>query len=182
MAVDPFLIAPYRWASDPAWAWWLGTSALCLWCTLVGELTLGVAYRVNQRFAKERAEEMVSRHNQAMAALRAGDKEIYTGANKLANEAFGKAFFLQMAMGMSSLWPAFFGAAWLQERFAGLLVPVPFLNVGVRWLAAYVVLYILSRILFSRYLKKRLPFFRQTAAMARSLSSKQRLDLLSHGE
>lgn len=32
--------------------------------------------------------------------------------NKLANEAFGRGFFLKAAMGMASLWPAFLAAAW----------------------------------------------------------------------
>ena len=168
--IDPFLIAPYRWLADSAWAWWLGTVVLCFWCTLLGEFTLGIVYRVNKRFIKERNEEMVMRHNQAMDALRSGDKEIYTGANKLASEAFGKGFFLQLAMGMSSLWPAFLGAAWLQERFAEVVVPVPLMGTGVNWLPAYVVLYILVRVLFSRYLKKRLPYFKQTAALAKSLA------------
>jgi hypothetical protein len=89
-----------------------------------------------------------------MNALKAGDKEVYTGANKLANDAFGRSFFLQLAMGMASLWPAFLGAAWLQARFQGVPVPVPFSDLQINWLPPYVVMYIVIRIAMSRLFKQ----------------------------
>ncbi len=147
------LIEPYRWIADPAWAWWLGTGLLCLWAVVVGDITYRVVSLINKRFVKERNQEMTSWQNRAMNALRAGNKEVYTGANKLATDAFGRSFFMQLAMGLSSLWPAFLGAAWLQLRFQGVPVLVPQTDWELRWLPVYVVMYILIRVSYSMLMK-----------------------------
>ena len=175
---DPVLIAPYRWFDDPAWALWTGTAILTVWCTLIGELTMGVALRLNWKFVRKRTSEMVRRHNQSVNALRAGDKELYSGFNKLANEAFGKSFFQNLAMGMGSLWPIFFAAAWLQERFLDVEFPVPGTPWYMPWTGAFAMLYILIRITFAKYLKKRLPFFKQTYRLTKLMAPKRRMDLL----
>jgi len=39
--------------------------------------------------------------------------------NRLANESFGRSFFLSAAMGMGALWPLFFAAGWLDLRYKG---------------------------------------------------------------
>jgi hypothetical protein len=148
--VDPVLIAPYRWPGDPTAGWWLGTVLLCLWCTLLGEATMALVFRINHRFVRRAADDVSRLQDQSFKALEAGDKEAYQGINKLANDAHGKAFFLQIAMGASSLWPAFFGAAWLVHRFSGLEVGVPFTPWAVAPLPAYVGLYVLERVAFSR--------------------------------
>ena len=147
------LIEPYRWIADPAWAWWVGTALLCFWAVVIGDITYRVVSLINKRFVKERNEEMMSWHRRAMNALKAGNKEVYTGANKLANDAFGRSFFMQLAMGLSSLWPAFLGAAWLQMRFQDVPVPVPYTDWALRWLPVYVVMYIVIRISYARLMK-----------------------------
>lgn len=174
---DQILIAPYTLISNPAWGWWLGTFVLSMWCALLGELTLAAAFRFNREHIRKVAADTARRHNQSINALKAGDGQAYKGINKLANEAFGKAFFLQMAMGMSSLWPPFLAAAWLEARFKGLEIPTPFGNWTVGYIPGFIVLYILGRLLFSR-IKRHLPFFRQTMALARSLAPAERLELL----
>ena len=113
--IDPFLIAPYRWLEDPHLGWWLGTFVLAIWAALFGEVTLAVAYRINRRAVKARLGETSFYHQRSINALKSGDKESYKAINRMANEAFGKSFFLMTAMGMSSLWPAFLAAAWLQK-------------------------------------------------------------------
>ncbi len=161
--IDAFLRAPYLWPLPPLAAFGLGTFLLAIWCAVLGELTIAVLYRVNAGYIARLAAEMRRRHRQSLNALKAGDKGAWRGINRLANEAFGKAFFLQLAMGASSLWPAFLAAAWLQQHFG----EVRFALWGWRFnfLPPYVALYILARIIFSR-LKRRLPFFRQTLALA----------------
>lgn len=158
--VDPVLIAPYRWPADPMTGWWLGTALLCLWCTLVGEATMALVFRVNRRFVQRAAQDVSRLQEQSFKALEAGDKASYKGINKLANDAHGKAFFLQIAMGASSLWPAFFGAAWLMHRFSDLGVLIPLTPWAVGPLPAYVALYLLVRVAFSRfkrYLRRQSP-------------------------
>jgi hypothetical protein len=176
-ALDALLIAPYRWLGDPSWGWWLGTFVLGLWASLLGEFTLAVLYRANHRRIRQVAVEVNQRHNQSIRALKAGDEKAYKGINKLANEAFGRAFFLQIAMGMSSLWPAFFAVAWLQARFSEIDIPVPLFGFGVNYVAGFIVCYLAARIIFSR-LKRHLPFFRQTLALVRRMSPEERMELL----
>ena len=154
---DVILIAPYRWVEDPVWAWWLGTFILAGWATLVGELTLAMVFHLNRRYVDEMNQEMQDRNRQAMNALRAGEKRIYKGLNELANEAFGKAFFLQIAMGASSLWPAFLAAGWLEMRFGDVPILLPVFSGEITYLAGFTVIYLFVRIGWVQ-LKKRLGF------------------------
>ena len=64
---------------------------------------MALVMRVNVRHVKEDLEETSLRHTQSMNVLKAGDKESYKAINKLANEAYGKTFFLQVAMAAASL-------------------------------------------------------------------------------
>lgn len=152
---DMILISPYRWPADPVWGWWLGTFILAGWATLIGELTLALVFHFNRRYVDEMNQEMEDRNRQAMNALKAGEKRIYKGLNKLANEAFGKAFFLQVAMGASSLWPAFLGAGWLEMRFGEVPILLPGSLGEITYLFGFTVIYLFVRIGWGQ-LKKRL--------------------------
>ncbi len=144
--VDMVLISPYRWITDPVWGWWLGTFVLAGWATLVGELTLAMVFHLNRRYVDEMNQEMQDRSRQSMNALKAGEKRIYKGLNELANEAFGKAFFLQIAMGASSLWPAFLAAGWLEVRFGDVPILLPGGMGEVTYISGFIVIYLLVRI------------------------------------
>jgi len=52
--IDPVLIHPYRWFENPMLGWWVGTFILALWASLLGELTLAVAYRLNRKYIAKR--------------------------------------------------------------------------------------------------------------------------------
>jgi hypothetical protein len=153
--LDAFLIAPYRWPRDPIWGWWLGTLLLALWCYLAGRACLAGVSRINREQVRRHNQEMLERQNQSLGALRAGDKTVYRGLNKMANEAFGKGFFLQIAMGASAMWPAFLGLAWLQARFQGLEFYLPWPGVAVNYAAGFIAEYIALWAVIA-YLKKRL--------------------------
>ena len=94
--------------------------------------------------------ETARRHDQSMNAMRAGDKVAYKAINKLANEAYGKTFFLQLAMAAASLWPIPLALAWLQLRFFRvdfpLPVELPFLGKSVGYPFVFLPAYILVRI------------------------------------
>jgi hypothetical protein len=158
--VDLFLIAPYRWPKNPIMGWWLGTFTLSVWSGILGELTVALACRINHSHMLQASREMVERHNQSMNALQAGDKAAYKAINKLANEAYGKTFFLQLAMASASLWPIPFAFAWLQARFSGVHFALPFSlpSVGdsVGYPFVFVPLYVLVRIVIGK-VKKHLP-------------------------
>ena len=158
--IDPILIAPYRWFEEPMLSWWLGTFVLALWAGIIGELTLAVAYRFNRSQVSKNDEETLYYHEQSLKAKKAGDEKAYKGINDLANEAFGKGFFLLAAMGMASLWPAFFAAAWLDLRFGELSFTLPAWAGGLELsiIAPFILLYIIARVIVSK--AKRLLFLK----------------------
>jgi hypothetical protein len=156
-SADQLLIAPYRWPEHSMAGWWLGTSLLAFWATLLGNATSAIVMRVNLRHLKEGLEETSLRHLQSMNALKAGDKASYKAINKLANEAYGKTFFLQMAMAAASLWPIPLALGWLQLRFSGVSFPIPldlpFVGRSVGYAFIFIPLYILMRILVGKVKK-----------------------------
>lgn len=164
-SIDPILIAPYRMFEDPMLGWWFGTTVLAFWAVLVGELTLAVVYRINRKPMAANWNKTMYYHEQSLKAKQAGDEDAYKGINKLANEAYGKSFFLFIAMGMATLWPAFFAAAWLNLRFADFLFKLPSWAGGLElnFVAPFVVLYIALRILFSK-IKHFIPFLNLACA------------------
>lgn len=154
--IDPVLILPFRLFDNPMTGWWVGNFCLALWCVVIGELTMAVAHRVNRKSIATNLEETEYYHEQSMKAKAAGDEKAYTGINKLANQAYGKSFFLLMAMGMAGLWPAFFAAGWLDKRFGNLQFNLPAWAGGfeISFLAPFILIYILQRIAWSRIKKK----------------------------
>jgi hypothetical protein len=98
--------------------------------------------------------EMMERHHQSLNALKSGDKPAYKDINKLANEAYGKSFFLQLAMACASLWPVPFALAWMQTRFSGIAFPlplsIPLVGKEVSYPFLFIPIYILLRIAFGK--------------------------------
>ncbi len=159
-AADSFLIAPYRFFENPVIGWWVGTFALAIWTALLGRLTMALVFRVNRKTVKETIKQVEDHHNQSMNALRSGNKPAYKAINKLANDAYGKTFFLQVAMASSSLWPVPLALAWLEIRFSSVDFPFPlnlsFLDGTVSYVFIFILAYILTRIMLS-HLKKKEP-------------------------
>ena len=166
--IDPFLIAPYRFFEDPVIGWWSGTFVLAFWSVLIGELTLAGVHRINRKPVAEYSDQTRYYHEQSMKAKQAGDEKAYKGINKLATEAYGKTFFLFIAMGMASLWPAFFAAAWLNLRFGKIVFTLPQWAGGfeLSYIAPFVVVYILVRMIFSK-IKSRIALLQPSAVESR---------------
>ena len=157
--IDPVLIYPYRLFDNPMAGWWVGTFCLAAWAVLIGELTMAVAGRINRSAVSTNLDETMYYHEQSMKAKQAGDEKAYKGINKLANEAYGKSFFLLMAMGMAALWPAFFAVAWLDQRFKGIGFTMPAWAGGVElsFTAPFILIYITLRVAWAKGKKKILP-------------------------
>lgn len=153
-AIDYFLIAPYRWPGNPVIGWWTGTAVLAAWAALLGKITIALVFRVNRSYIKETVGEVNQRHTQSMNALKAGDRAAYRAINRLANEAFGKSFFLQVAMASASLWPVPCALAWLQIRFSSIQFPLavdlPLVGHKVGASFIFIPLYILARIMLGK--------------------------------
>jgi hypothetical protein len=161
-ALDGFLISFYRLSDVPILGYYLGTAVLCLICVLVGQMTYCWAYRRNHRFFSRDNQDMVRMHNLSIKALGAKNKQAYKSCNKQANDAFGKYFIAQVAIGIASLWPVPFALGWMQTRFAEVDFALPFnlygLGSSVGYLFTFFPLYILMAILFGK-VKHLIPYF-----------------------
>ncbi len=156
--IDPILIFPYRQFENPMVGWWVGTFCVALWSVIIGELTMSVVGRINRKPVSDNFDETLHYHELSMKAKAAGDETAYKGINKLANEAYGKSFFLMMAMGMAGLWPAFFAAAWLQMRFSEFRFPLPSWALGLdfNFIAPFILFYIFQRMSWGHFKRTRL--------------------------
>lgn len=170
LLIDRFLVIFYRLVDNPILGYYIGTGALCLMCVIIGQLTLATSFLWNRRSIDHENKEMVHMHNLSVKALLAKDKKAYKLCNKVANDAFGKVFFSQIAMSISSLWPVPFALAWMQTRFSEvafeLPVRLPLVGESVGYLFTAIPIYILMYILFGK-VKSKLPFF---SYMARILA------------
>ncbi len=170
LLIDAFLIYPYRMLEIPIFGFLLGSFWLAILCVLVGQFTLSVAFRANRKWLMGDNREMVRMHNLSVRALLAKDKNAYKACNKVANDAFGKVFFSQVALSISSLWPIPFALGWMQTRFAdvdfALPVSLPLIGDAVGYSFSFIPLYILVYILFGK-VKHRLPYFRNIGKWVR---------------
>ncbi len=162
--LDAALILLYRLPEDSLSGFLLGTLALVLACVLAGELAMLGAMRLNRSHYRAQDEEMTRMHNLSIRAVAGGDKTAYKAANKLANEAFGKAFFARAALFSVSLWPVPFALGWMAARFQGVDIPIPFTDAATHYVAVFLAMYVPARVLFSR-IKPRLPLFRTEIAL-----------------
>ncbi len=157
--IDAFLIAPYRWFENPMVGMWIGTMLVAAWAVLIGDATHALVYRVNRHQIEHDAEKTLYYHDQSIKAKRTGDEASYKQINTLANDSFGKSYFLLIATGMASLWPAFLAAAWLDLRFKGLDFQFPAWAGGftLSFIAPFILCYIVLRVLLGKIKKKLAP-------------------------
>jgi len=152
----------------------MGTSVVALLAVIIGEFTMSVAFLFNRGTIEEVSGEMVRMNNLSVTALKSGDKTGYTSCNRLANDMFGRQFFLMIALSASSLWPAFFALAWMQTRFADVEFHLPFsvpvFGQSVSYVFTFIVCYVVMRLFFSR-IKRYLPYFKKMKKITDSYSS-----------
>jgi len=160
LAMDSGLIFFYRLPADPMAGFYLGTVVLAIIAVVIGDLTMGLAYLGNKKHYREQTREMVRMHNLSVKAIQMKDKQSYKASNLWANEYFGKTFFCGAALFSVSIWPVPFALGWMGSRFADVSVPLPFVEATTTYIAVFLVLYIMTRISFSR-VKMKLPLFKQ---------------------
>ncbi len=166
--LDAFLIAFFRLAENPMLGYLTGIAVLALVCVIVGDLSMGLAYRWNHAFLQRDNRRLVRLQNGSLRALKARDKESYQALNREANDAFGKVFFTRVALAAASLWPLPFAMQWLEARFGDVLFALPLAlpktGDAVGYAFTFIPMYILVRIVFGR-LRSRLPIFRRVLTL-----------------
>ena len=157
--MDYWLMPFYRWPDAPIVGFLVGTFVLASACVILGDLTFNLVVRADRKKITSTTAETVRLNNLSIEALQAGEGESYRACNKLANEAFGRMFFLQVALSTASLWPIPFALAWMQYRFVEVEFPLPFISASMGYIGPFLMIYILARIGFGR-IRPKLPFFR----------------------
>jgi hypothetical protein len=154
--LDPYLIWFYRLTGSAAANFLLGTFVVAVLSLLVGEVTSFLASLVVRRHFEEVAGEAKKYQDLSMEALKAGDRPAYEAANQLANDAFSKSFFMQVALSATFFWPIFFVLGWMQYRFLEVQFPIPFTGWSLGYIGAFIIIYVVAYFSFKRV--KRLCF------------------------
>jgi hypothetical protein len=166
VSLDPYLIWLFRITGYTFIDFLIGAFTLGMIATLIGELTISMAYRVNHRRIRQTTDDAVRYQDLAAKASLAGDGQTYRFCNDLANDAFGKAFFMQIALGSASLWPAFFAMAWMESRFSDVEFPLLWTEQSVGYPCVFIAMYVACRLLFNKTMR-RLPYFKRVYALVK---------------
>lgn len=157
--LDPILINLYKLTGYPVVDYFVGTLLLAFLAVLVGDFTVALVYRANRRHLEKLNSHVEKMNRLSSDALALGDQEGYKACNKEGNEGLGQLFFNKFGLSAASLWPVFFALAWMQERFADIGLPLPWIGWEINYFVFFLLCYILMKIFFSR-IKRKVAFFR----------------------
>ncbi len=163
---DTVLISFYRITGNPLWDYFLGTFLLALLAVLVGQVTLFLVYRANRSHLEDLDNELANLNRLTASAMQMGDKQSYKSLNKEANDTYGHVFFNRFGLSAASLWPVFFALAWMQERFAPIAIPVPWISFKANYFVVFLLSYIAATILFRRTKRRLFGFSKESAEHA----------------
>jgi uncharacterized membrane protein (Fun14 family) len=157
--LDPFLIWFYRITGYAFVDFVVGTFILSMIAVIIGEFTISLAFLANRKFIEKNTDDVVRYQNISVDAIESGNKSAYKAANKVANDAFGRSFFQQIALSTAFLWPIPFALGWMSCRFADLEFGLLFTDHTVGYACVFFPLYIGAYLLFKRF-KCKIPYFK----------------------
>ncbi|MFH0824704.1 MAG: hypothetical protein V2B18_18270 [Pseudomonadota bacterium] len=172
MLIDPYLIWSYRLTGYALVDFMIGTFVLAWISLFVGELTIASVFLLVRDRIDAATSEAGRYQDLSAEAMAAGDKEAYSAANELANDAFGRSFFMQIALSSAFLWPVFVALAWMGHRFSDLEFPLLFTGASLGFIGMFIVLYAAAHLMFKR-IKHKLPYFNRIKTV---LDSYERTD------
>jgi ABC-type multidrug transport system fused ATPase/permease subunit len=158
--LDPYFIWMYRLSGYTFADFLVGTFLLALMAVVIGELTISVVFLLSRRGVDKINAEVVKYYRLSEDALSAGDRVSYKATNKLANDAFGKWFFMQFGLSAAFIWPIFFVLAWMQTRFADVEFPLFFTQFSLGYVGVFITLFAAAYMTFKR-IKYRIPYFKR---------------------
>ena len=162
--IDSCLIFFYRITGYALLDFLIGTFVLAFISLIVGELTISWAFLLSRKYIDKITSEVTRYQNLSEQALAAGDKTAYVASNKLANDAFGRSFFMQIALSAAFLWPIFFALDWMGRRFAEIEFRILFTDYSVGYICVFITLYAAAYMMFKK-IKYKLPYFRNIGAI-----------------
>jgi len=172
VSLDPYLIWLYRITGYTFIDFLVGTFVLGMAAAVIGEFTISLVYLLNRTYIRETTDEALRYHGLAAKAASAGEGKVCRVCNDLANDAFGKSFFMQVALSSASLWPAFFAMAWMESRFRDVEFPLLWTEHSVGYPCMFIALYVACRLLFNKTMH-RLPYFRRVKALVSEIGGRQ---------
>lgn len=149
-ALDELLITFYKVTGNPVWDYFLGTFLLALLVVVVGHGTVLLVLHINGKHLEKLDDRLGQLNRLTDTALKMGDRRNYRLLNKEAGDAYGQVFFNRFGLSAASLWPAFLALAWMQERFIGIHIPIPYLGVTANYFLVFLGSYVLAKIVFNR--------------------------------
>jgi hypothetical protein len=166
--IDTLLISLYRLTGSPLGNYFIGTFLLALLSVLIGHVTLSLVYRANRKHLERLANDTEKLNQLSLNAMEMGDRKNYKVINKEASDSYGQLFFNRFGLSAASLWPAFFALAWMQERFARIVIPVPWLGFSLNFFVVFLLSYLLARIVFGQVKKRLHPLLGRPPGSAQS--------------
>lgn len=147
--LDPYLIWFFRLTGQAAVNFFIGTAVVAFLALLLGKLGSALVLAAGRRYSQGLTGEAKKYQDLSIQALQVGDRPAYEAANKMANEAFGKSFFLGVAQSAAFFWPVGFILAWMQYRFLGLAFPIPVIGWSVGYIGIFIPLFLFGWWLFT---------------------------------
>jgi hypothetical protein len=148
--LDPYLIWFYRLTGHAGVDFVIGTFFLAAISLLIGEVTVFLAFLFIRKRLGEKISEAEKYQTLSIDALKAGNKEAYNAANKLAKDAFGHTFFQQLTLSSAFLWPVCFALAWMQYRFLNVEVPIPGTKWSLGFIGVFIIIYVMAYLIMKR--------------------------------
>ena len=173
LSVDSFLIWFYRLSGYAPFDFFVGTFFLALVAVVIGEFSISFAFLLTRKSIQHVQDQMVNYQNLSIDALAFGDKESYKAANKLANDAFGKTFFMQIGLSSARVWPAFLVVAWMNTRFYEVDFEVPFIGGTIGFIPIFILLYVAAYFAF-KPIRNRISYFKKVNKILDSYKDKTR--------
>ncbi|AGW12188.1 hypothetical protein [Megalodesulfovibrio gigas] len=165
--LDPGFIWAFRLMPDPHWGFVVGSVYVALCAIVVGDVAMSLAYRINRSAHLAQQREMKKHSDMSFEALVEKDKAAFKACNTLANDAFGRNFFLGATLFCASIWPLALALGWMDYRFGRVIdLSAPFLG-QVRPEFWFIPLYIVLRIAFAK-IKYHLPVYGRLHALAKA--------------
>jgi hypothetical protein len=144
--MDLMFMPFFRFPDEPVTGYFLGTFLLSIACVILGWFSMSMAFLFNREKIENDNRDIEHYQSLSIEALKTGDKTAYKACNSIANNAYGKNFFLQIALSASSLWPVFIALGWMQYRFEGTEISILGSSVTVGYVATFITCYIIVRL------------------------------------
>lgn len=152
--MDSFLMPFFRFPDSPLSGYYLGTFILSLICVAAGKCSTCLALRCNDKKISLDMKEMGHFQTLSIRALKAGDKNGFRACNSIAQDAFGRNFFSNVAIAASSLWPLFIALGWMQHHFERVafnqIVSIPWSEYIFGYFTTFVICYVSARFIFNK--------------------------------